>query len=86
MLVEMLLDACSRNLSLVDTEVESVGTRDRPQGHHGLLGHLTHLGQFLRGNVVIIRNMPIRAYQQVSCVIGIQVQHRVHVLPATNNQ
>ena len=77
MLVEVLLNPSARNLSLINSDVKSMSARHRAKGPNSVLHALTHLLELRFGEVVIIRNMAHGTYQQVSRVIGVEIENGI---------
>jgi len=85
-LVQVLCNASPRNFTLIHTYVEAVGSRNLFQHAHCLLSDLSDFDNLLGGCLVVGAHVAIRANQEVPAVVRKQIQQRVGVLAAMNDQ
>ena len=76
-LVQVAGDARAAGDALVHAEVEAGGVGDLAQHPHGRLGQFGELRRFLDREVRVVRDVPVRADQQVARVVRKEVQHHV---------
>jgi hypothetical protein len=69
-LVKVLSDSRSSNLTLIHSQIETLRSRNFPKYLHSALAKSRHFGGFLGCGVFVASNMTVGANKQVARVVG----------------
>ena len=84
--MQVISNARAAHLALINANVEAIIMRHLTQNLHGELSQLRDLNGFRLGCIIVERDVAVRADQQVTGVVRVEVENHEGMLAAMHNQ